>query len=165
MRWRTLVSDAKRANSAISSLPPSSAGWALPAMTSWIGRSGSSSSRVRRSESFSSSVRRLYEGTRLAKPMVSTSGDRQAAAHVLHQAPARPPAQLPDLAVGNAPQRCPRPVGGLEVGPEVTLEQLRPVALHPGARVHAVGDVADRRLGGVEAGPQPVEQLARDLPV
>ena len=55
----TLAWAAKRAKSAISDLPPSSAGWALPAISSWMGRSVSSSSLVRRSSSSSSSVSRL----------------------------------------------------------------------------------------------------------
>jgi hypothetical protein len=43
----------------MSSLPPSSAGCALPAITIWSGRSGSSSSAVSLAGSFSISVSRL----------------------------------------------------------------------------------------------------------
>ena len=43
-------------------------------MTSWTGRSGCSSSALSRSGSRSISVSRLYDGTRRAKPIVSTSG-------------------------------------------------------------------------------------------
>ena len=60
----------------ISFLPPSSAGCALPAMTSWIGRSGCSSRRLSRSGSRIISVSRLYDAARRAKPIVSTSGSR-----------------------------------------------------------------------------------------
>ena len=74
MRCRTSAWSANRTICCTSSLPPSSAGCALPAMTSWIGRSGSSSSALSRSGSRIISVRRLYDGTRRAKPMVSTSG-------------------------------------------------------------------------------------------
>lgn len=76
MRCRTRASSANRTSSCTSRLPPSSAGCALPATTIWIGRSGCSSSSVSRSRSRSISVRRLYDGTRRAKPMVSTSGSR-----------------------------------------------------------------------------------------
>src|SRR6478735_4264445 len=48
MRCRTSGSSAKRTISWISFLPPSSAGWDLPAMISWIGRSGWSSSFLSR---------------------------------------------------------------------------------------------------------------------
>ena len=74
MRCRTSGSSASCTISWISFLPPSSAGCALPAMISCIGRSGWSSSRLSRSGSRSISVSRLYDGTRRAKPMVSTSG-------------------------------------------------------------------------------------------
>ena len=60
----------------MSFLPPSSAGCALPAITSWTGRSGSSSSRLSRSGSRIISVRRLYDAARRANPMVSTSGSK-----------------------------------------------------------------------------------------
>ena len=66
----------------ISFLPPSSAGCALPAMTSCTGRSGWSRSRLSRSGSRSISVSRLYDGTRRAKPMVSTSGSSASSTHV-----------------------------------------------------------------------------------
>ncbi len=58
----------------MSRLPPSSAGCALPAITNCTGRSGCSSRSISRSRSRSISVSRLYDGTRRAKPMVSTSG-------------------------------------------------------------------------------------------
>ncbi len=74
MRCRTSGSSANRTISWISFLPPSSAGCALPAITSWIGRSGCSSSALSRSGSRSISVSRLYDGTRRANPIVSTSG-------------------------------------------------------------------------------------------
>jgi hypothetical protein len=74
IRWRTAVSSAKRTSSWISRLPPSSAGWALPAMTSCTGRSGCNRIALSRSGSRSMRVRRLYDGTRRAKPIVRTSG-------------------------------------------------------------------------------------------
>ena len=48
MRCRTSGSSANFTICWMSCLPVSSAGWDLPAMTSWIGRSGSSSSRLSR---------------------------------------------------------------------------------------------------------------------
>ena len=74
MRCRTSGSSANRTISWISFLPPSSAGCDLPAITSCTGRSGWSSSRLSRSGSRSISVSRLYDGTRRANPIVSTSG-------------------------------------------------------------------------------------------
>ncbi len=65
----------------ISALPPSSAGCDLPAMTIWIGRLGSVSSRFSRAGSRSIKVNRLYEGTRRAKPNVTTSGSSTSATH------------------------------------------------------------------------------------
>jgi hypothetical protein len=76
MRCRTSAWSVNRTICCTSSLPPSSAGCALPAMTSWIGRSGSSSSAFSRWGSRIMSVRRLYDGTRRAKPIVSTSGSK-----------------------------------------------------------------------------------------
>ena len=76
MRCRTSGSSAKRTISWISFLPPSSAGCDLPAMISCTGRSGWSRIFLRRAGSRSISVSRLYDGTRRAKPIVSTSGSR-----------------------------------------------------------------------------------------
>ena len=59
MRWRTFGSSAKRTICWIISFPPSSAGWAFPAITICTGRSGSSSSAVSRAGSFSIIVSRL----------------------------------------------------------------------------------------------------------
>ncbi len=74
MRWRTRGSSANRTSSCTSRFPPSSAGCALPATTICTGRSSCSSRSISRSRSRSISVSRLYEGTRRAKPIVSTSG-------------------------------------------------------------------------------------------
>ena len=74
MRWRTSGSSANSTSCWMRRLPPSSAGCDLPAITSWIGRSGCSSSALRRAGSRSISVSRLYDGTRRAKPIVRMSG-------------------------------------------------------------------------------------------
>ena len=50
--------------------PGRSAGWALPAKTTWTGRSASHSSRASRSMSLNSSEARLYVANRRAKPIV-----------------------------------------------------------------------------------------------
>ena len=50
-------------------------------MTIWIGRFGSVSSRFSRAGSRSIKVNRLYEGTRRAKPNVTTSGSSTSATH------------------------------------------------------------------------------------
>ncbi len=74
MRWRTSASLANSANCCSRRLPWSSAGWALPATTSWIGRVSSSSRARRRSGWRRIRVSRLYDGTRRANPIVRTSG-------------------------------------------------------------------------------------------
>jgi hypothetical protein len=84
---------------------------------------------------------------------------------VLDQALAGDPAHLPDVLVGGVEQRRPGAVGGAVVGAEPLLEQLGPLQVDPGARVHPVGDVPDRHLGGLEPGPQAAEHVARHVAV
>ena len=186
MRCRTSGSSAKRTISWISFLPPSSAGCDLPAMTSWIGRSGWSSSALRRAGSRSISVSRLYDGTRRAKPMVSTSGSSAVSiqpssagaaprlrprlgdplAGVDHQPLPQGPLEGPQLGARDVVDERPERVGvvGVDVG-AAGGGQLEDLAGDPGRAVHAVGDRADRHLGLVERRPQAVEHPAADVPV
>ena len=186
MRCRTSGSSAKRTISWMSRLPVSSAGCALPAMTSWMGRSGSSSSFLRRAGSRSISVRRLYVGTRRAKPMVSTSGveravdprglggcvaplDRRAAhpvAGVVDEAGAQGALEVPDLAVAELVDERPQGVGVVAVDVATAARgELDDLASDPGRAVDAVGDRRDRHLGLVERRPEAVEHAARHVAV
>ena len=170
----------------ISFLPPSSAGCALPAITSWIGRSGCSSRLLSRSGSRIISVSRLYDAARRAKPMVSTSGSSavvdppelgrggaallprlgQPAAGVVDQPLAQLALDRPDLGAGHLVDRGPEGVDVVGVGVGALRGgEVEHLAGHPGRRVHAVGDRADRDLGLVEGRPQPVEHLAADVAV
>ena len=188
MRCRTSGSSANRTISWISFLPPSSAGCALPAMTSCIGRSGSSSSALSRSGSRSISVSRLYDGTRRAKPMVSTSGSR--AESIQPSSAGAAPRSLPGLAqplggrrrpAARAAARLSRPdvasAGTLSTTSN-SARRRRTRCRHPAAaassktsratqvgRVHAVGDRADRHVGLVEGRPEAVEHAAADVAV
>ena len=185
MRCRTSGSSANFTISWISFLPPSSAGCDLPAMISCTGRSGSSSSRLRRAGSRSISVSRLYDGTRRAKPMVSTSGSSalsiqpssagaaprfcqeraQPGPGVLDEALAQHPLGRPDVGGRDLVDDVPHlRVVGLDVGAGLR-GQVEDLAGHPGRRVHAVGDRADRHVGLVEVGPEPVEHPARHVAV
>ena len=186
MRCRTSGSSANLTISWISFLPPSSAGCALPAMISCTGRSGSSRSVLSRSGSRSISVSRLYDGTRRAKPMVSTSGSstesiqpssasaaprccqdsRSRRAGVVDEPLAQLALDRPDLAVGQLVDGAAERLGVVAVGVGALRRgQLDDLAGHPGRRVHAVGDRADRHLGLVEAGHRPANMLAADVAV
>ena len=188
MRCRTSGSSAKRTISWISFLPPSSAGCDLPAMTSCTGRSGCSSSRLSRSGSRSISVSRLYDGTRRAKPMVSTSASSAVSIHfelgrgraALLPRLAAPARGRRRRAAGAAAAWCPRspcrgpcrprrrPGRGWSAsgsGPgraPWAAGEVEDLAGHPGRGVHAVGDRGDRPLLGVELRPQPAEHAAAD---
>ena len=75
MRCRTSGSSANRTISWISFLPPSSAGWRLAGDDELDRPLGvRAAARLSRSGSRSIRVSRLYDGTRRAKPIVSTSG-------------------------------------------------------------------------------------------
>ena len=186
MRCRTSGSSAKRTISWMSFLPPSSAGCDLPAMTSWIGRSGSSSSRLRRSGSRSIRVSRLYDGTRRANPIVSTSGSRavsiqpssagaspalgrrlgQPLAGVVDEALAQRALEVPQALAVDAVDQRPQGVGVVAVDVGAVLGgELEDLAGDPGRGVDAVGDRADRDLGLVEGRPQSVEHAARHVAV
>ena len=185
MRCRTSGSSANRTISWISCLPPSSAGCALPAITSCTGRSGSSSSRLSRSGSRSISVSRLYDGTRRANPMVSTSGSRaesiqpssaDAAPRLRHDLRSRIRTSSTNFARSSR-LVAQRSVAGilsttshssgssLSVSAPSLFGQLEHLATHPGGGVHAVGDRRDRHLGLVEGRPEAVEHAAADLAV
>ena len=168
-------------------MPPSSAGCALPAMTSWIGRSGCSSRRLSRSGSRSISVSRLYDGTRRAKPIVSTSGSSAVVdpaelglgGAALRARAREPLAGVDDQALAQrrawSPRcrrrgPCRRPAQNASVSSESGSApwrggQLDDLAGDPGRGVHAVGDRADRHLGLVEGRPQAVEHAAADVAV
>src|SRR4051812_17423160 len=174
MCLRTSGSSANRTISWISFLPPSSAGWALPAITSWTGRSGWVSSRLRRSGALSISVSRLYDGTRRGEAVVGGAGGGAAA----------PPGSSGGggarLRVGRGGvERVvpPGQLGGgdaaLGVGGEEALAGVddEPLAQHPLDRPDVTaGDVVDRgpeRVGvvGLADGAVPlgeVEDLAAD---
>ena len=186
MRWRTAGSSAKRTSSWISFLPPSSAGCALPAMISCTGRSGWSSRRLSRSGSRSIRVSRLYDGTRRAKPMVSTSGS-SASSTQLSSAAAIPRCRLdlrsrrrasctsrsrssrltaqmsPAGAWSTALQK--ESVSSRLAGSAVPGGEVEDLATDPGRGVHAVGDRGDRHLGLVERRPQAVEHLPAHVAV
>ena len=185
MRCRTSGSSAKRTISWISCLPPSSAGCALPAITSCTGRSGSSSSRLSRSGSRSISVRRLYDGTRRANPMVSTSGS--SADSVQPSSAGEAPRLRQDLrsrtrtsstnldrssrlvdhrsAAGTRSTTSQIDGSSESVSAPSFLASSKTSRADPGGRVHAVGDRRDRDLGLVEGRPQAVEHAAADLAV
>lgn len=191
MRWRTRGSSANRTSSCTSRFPPSSAGCALPATTIWMGCSGCSRRSISRSRSRSIRVRRLYEGTRRAKPMVRTSGSRTPSiqpssavpaprprqdargqpAHLVHQLLAQDPPQLPDVLVGDLPHRVPavRAADGQRVlgalGADLPGAEPEDLGRDPGGRVHPVGHGGDRHLVGVESRPQAGEHLAADMAV
>ena len=187
MRCRTSGSSASWTISWISFLPPSSAGCALPAMTSWIGRSGCEQQplealgvaqhqreplvRRRRGARSRSSGRRGRGRRRSSRARPSrrhaspTSGPaacgrRRRAA----RAAARLTAQI--SAAGTLSTAAQNPVGVVGVGVGALARgELDDLAGDPGRRVDAVGDRADRDLGLVEGRPQAVEHAAADLAV
>ena len=175
-------SSANRTSCWISCLPPSSAGCALPAMTIWTGRSGSSSSAVSRSGSRSIRVSRLYDGTRRAKPIVSTSGSstvvdpaelglagaalqprRRAAAGARRRPAGRAaaPRTAQISAVGDARRR--RPSRGVASASSATISGAGELDAPRGAtQVGACTPLVIELIGTsalVEARPQPGEHL------
>ncbi len=89
----------------------------------------------------------------------------QPAAHLVHQPLAQHPSRRPHVGGGDGGDPLPalRLLGDLPA--DDALAQGEDLALHPGRRVHAVGDRRDRDLGLVEARPQPAEHAARDRAV
>ena len=138
----------------MTSLPGASWGCALPATTIWTGSASS------RSRSEKTSPARLYVAKRRAKPIVRRSGSSAA----------QTSEPLLELGV-HVPERLgvelehgvPAAVGGRRLGAYADrAQELVELRREPRAEVHAVRDVADRRL---RARPQPGPHLARNLAV
>ena len=186
MRCRTLGSSVNLTICWTSALPPSSAGWALPAMTIWIGRSLSSSS----------GREPLAVAQHQGQPLVRGHPPGEADGEHLGVERGGDPAQLglggaaldrrtarsrladlgdqvgpqvgpglPDLAGVDRSMRVQPSSSSSMLTPISRAEQLLHLAGDPGRGVDAVGDRRDRHLGLLEARPQPGEHAAADLAV
>ena len=172
----------------MSCLPPSSAGWLLPAMISWIGPLGVQQQRLEplgvAQHQGQPLVGRHAAGEADGQDVGVEGGRRPAqlglggpagqrglpdpAAHLLDQPAAQRPADAPQVAGRDL-------VDAVEVDSPSTLDRvalagglrahLDQLAGGPRRGVHAVGDRADRHVVLVEARPQVAEHAAADVPV